>query len=432
MNTSEWKTVLAEQRAELSSLRERARVAREVEPHFRPLLSSRLVKVIIGPRRSGKSSLALRLLAGEEFAYVNFDDESLSAIRPDDLRGLMEAVYAVYGKRRFLFLDEIQNVPGWELFANRLTRQGHNLIVTGSNANLLSRELATHLTGRHRLLELHPFSFREFLAHRGLSWGESLTAAETAEVKNALDDYLQKGGFPESYSEPFPRRYLTDLYHAVLTNDIALRHDIRRLGTIRDLATYLLSHPACRMSHTKLKNIFSLKSVPTVQNYVLYLEEAFLVVPLDRFSFKFKERVTAPRKMFGIDPGLIRAVSGAGNNDRGRLLETVVFLDLIRRRSWKEGGEGVFYWQAPTGEEVDFVLSRGRRASSLIQVCSDVRDPETRAREVRSLLKGAEALRCKDLTILTPDIDNVEKIAGETIHWRPVWKWLLEGGPGPA
>jgi len=350
------KQAILDQRSELETIyRTEKIVPRENLEDYGKLLASDQIKVITGPRRAGKSVFCLQLLQGRQFAYINFDDESLAGLKREDLNLVLKAFYEIYGKPEYLFLDEVQNIEGWELLVNRLERPGFNVIVTGSNARLLSRELSTHLTGRHFALELFPFSFREFLQYFGFDYKDNpLTTERLAFVRRELERYISIGGFPETYKEPDPKRYLSSLYSSILTRDILLRHRVKYIKALRELSHYLITSFSCRMTSTKLKNIFGFKSVHTAQNYFSFLEESYLIFQIDKFSFKVKEKSIAPRKVYAVDTGLIHSFPGRGSADTGRLYENIVAVELFRRKSWEPDLE-FYYWQDYSGREVDFV-----------------------------------------------------------------------------
>ena len=386
-------------------------------------LSSDLVNVILGPRRAGKSFFGVRLFKDvPSFGYVNFDDERLVALQ--DYDELLAAVASVYGNPKHLFLDEIQNLPKWELFVNRLQRQGYHLTVTGSNAHLLSSELATHLTGRYSQIVIFPFSFSEYLR----SLNRQLTDMEKAE---ALRQYAEIGGYPEPLIKGVNRReYLTTLLRATLYKDIVVRRRIRAAPALEDLATYLMSNVAQEYSLRTLAKVTRCKSDHTVDKYLGYLEEAFLFFSLRRFSFKVREQVGANKKIYCIDNGLVTSASFRFSADRGKLYENLVAVALHKHQI--QGQAQVFFWKNPQQEEVDFVVKEGLAVTQLVQVCAHVQDPKTREREVRALLKAGEDLKCKNLTVLT---DATE--AEEEVNWHgfqghvkfvPLWKWLLKNG----
>ncbi len=398
-------------------------IERDVFKNFRKLLSSSLVKVVTGPRRTGKSVLSAQLLKDKPFGYVNFDDEQLIGIKNEELNDILSSVYEVYGKVDFIFLDEVQNITGWELFANRLQRQGLNLIITGSNAKLLSKELATHLTGRHFSLELLPFSFAEYIRYNGIK-KDAETTEEISLLKHHFNQYLQNGGFPEAIKSPDAVSYLKTLYSTILTKDILIRHRIRYERTFRDLASYVMTNFAREVSFNKLKNIFKLGSDHTAKNYLGYLEESYLIFLIERFSFKKKESLADNRKAYSIDTGLINSVSFKFREDLSHLYENLVAVELMRRKASNPKQE-VYYWKNMLQEEVDFIIKEGLKIKQLLQVCYKIEDPNTRKRELRALLKASKELRCSNLMVLTEGYGAEEKINGKKIKFVPIWKWLL-------
>ena len=418
--------IIREQQEELrAQLKEGKFIEREVLPRFAKLMDSSLIKVITGVRRCGKSVLSAQLLEGKKYGYVNFDDEKLMGIKTEELSGLLESVYEVYGKVDFLFLDEVQNVSGWELFVNRLQRQGLNIVVTGSNAKLLSRELATHLTGRHTAFELFPFSFREFLKYEGIM-PEAATTKETGLIKKRLGEYIKSGGFPETLKEPNPKSYLKSLYSSILLKDILLRHRVRYVRTFRDLASYVMTNFAREVSFNKLKNIFNLGSDHTAKNYLSFLEESYLIFLIERFSYKKKESLVENRKSYVIDTGMIRAVSFRFSEDFSHVYENVVAIELLRRKNQEQE---VYYWKNPQQEEVDFVVKEGLMVKQLIQVCYDIEDTKTKDREIRALIKAGRDLRCKNMLVITEGKEGEEKLSWfgikAEVRFMPLWKWLL-------
>jgi predicted AAA+ superfamily ATPase len=421
--------VVLDQREEREILLKRCGVAREGEETLAQGLSDNLIKVITGVRRCGKSVLAHRVLRGSHYGYVNFDDERLFGLSTADLNTVLEVLIELTPDMRFILLDEIQNIEGWELFVNRLQRQGYRVVLTGSNAHLLSRELATHLTGRHRLYEAYPYSFREYLRARGheVASGASLSTRDSAKVSALFADYFVVGGFPEVSQVANPRAYLQDLYDRTLTRDIAMRHGVRHIRTLKDIAFYVAGNCGGKLTYQNIAAAYSLGSLHTAKNYLSYLQDAYLFFAVEAFSFKAKERTRRPRKMYGIDPALIRATA-AGADNRGLLLENVVFLELLRRRKI------VHYYADPQGKhEVDFVSHDPETAAvELIQVCADLTRTETRERELRGLQHAATAfghLPDENLLLLTLDHRGVEQVAGRSIACVPVWEWLLPARP---
>ncbi|NLW49219.1 MAG: ATP-binding protein [Candidatus Brocadiaceae bacterium] len=382
-----------------------------------------LIKVIMGPRRAGKSFFAMHMVRElGRFGYVNFDDERLTAV--EDYDKVVSALDGLYDSPRHLLLDEVQNLPKWELLVNRLQRQGYRLTITGSNAHLLSSELATHLTGRHVRIVLFPFSFGEYVR----SLGRELTAAETAE---AFRNYVEVGGYPEPLLKPIGRaQYLTTLLRAILYKDILVRHRIRAPQGLEDLAAYLMANVAQECNPNRLVKTTRLRSVHTAEKYFQHLEEAFLFFRVKRFSFKVRQQARANRKAYCIDPGLVTSTSFRFSAQTGQLYENVVAVALRKREM--EGKLELYYWKNGENEEVDFVVKEGPRVTQLIQVCAGVEEPKTKAREVRALLKCSEQLRCRQLLVLTEDAEGEEEAAwfgrSGRVRFVPLWKWLLAQG----
>lgn len=387
-------------------------------------LESDIIKIVIGPRRAGKSFFSIRALyAMGKFGYVNFDDECLIEVKNYD--EIISAVDSIYNNPKFLLLDEIQNLPRWELFVNRLQRQGRYLVVTGSNSKLLSSEFATHLTGRYLPTILFTFSFREFIKFKSKDRGK-LTQPE---IKEELENYLKLGGYPEPLVKNLDYRdYLSTLFNSILFKDIVKRYNIRSPSAIENLATYLLSNIAKEYSYNTLAEVSKCKSVHTVAKYIKYLEEAFLLFTIDRFSFKLKEQTKSKKKIYTYDNGFIYAKAFKLSFDKGRLYENAVAINLKKIES--EEGKKIFYWKNPQGEEVDFVIKDGIRVVELVQVCYDISDPKTKEREIKALLKAGKELKCKKLTLITSDYEMEEKVKWFGIKGKitfvPLWKWLLK------
>lgn len=418
--------VISEQAEERDAQTKGQRIIdREVQAHWARFKDDPLVKVTMGVRRSGKTVFTHLLLKGEEYASVNFDDERLAYMDSEGLNDVLEALYEVYGDFDNLVLDEVQNVQGWELFVNRLQRAGKRVYVTGSNANLLSRELATHLTGRYVQMEIHPFSFREFLR-----WNDTklkgTTTRDRAVAKRMLEDYMSTGGFPEVLRNPdLAGTYLHDLYSSIIARDIVARRRVRYVRTFREMALGLISSYSQLITYNKLKKVHGLKSSHTAKDYVGHLVEAYLVHILDKYSPKPKEVLASPKKVYIADTGLIKALALTSSEDRGRIMENIVYLELARRRAIDPAME-LYYWRDYQDREVDFVVKRGPRVEALVQATYAAEMDEIDKREVRSLLKGRELMRTGELQVITWDLDAIEEVQGNTITFIPLWRWLLD------
>ncbi|MBU3913388.1 MAG: ATP-binding protein [Nanoarchaeota archaeon] len=384
-------------------------------------LNNDLIKVIVGPRRAGKSFFAIHFLNKQgKFGYVNFDDEKLVEIENYD--EIITAMNSVYDNPKFVLFDEIQNLPKWELFANRLQRQGYNLVITGSNSNLLSRELATHLTGRHLLTNIFPFSFKEYLKFENKE-------LITSEIKEKLSLYLLNGGYPEILSKKVElKEYLSNLFNSILYKDIMKRYKIRNPKQIENLAIYLISNIANEYSYNSLTNIGKIKSSHTTEKYLNYLEESFILFSLKRFSYKVKEQLSSNKKIYCIDNGFIQAKAFKLSPDFGKLYENVVACKLKKEEI--EGNLRFYYWKNQQQEEVDFITQEGLKVKQLIQVCFNIDELDTKNREIRALIKAGKELRCNNLLIITEDTEKEEKAEwfGDkaNIKFIPLWKWLLE------
>lgn len=382
-------------------------------------LGNDLIKVITGPRRAGKSFFAAHLIVQTgSYGYINFDDERLVSV--EDYDEIIGAINAVYNNPRHLFFDEIQNLPRWEMFANRLQRQGFRLLITGNNANLLSSELATHLTGRHAAVVLFPFSFGEYLAI-------SESQRTTAEKKDALDAYAEQGGYPEPLLKQLDRRdYLRTLLQSTLYKDIIKRFKIRSVQGIEDLTLYLMSNLAREYSFNALAGVTKCRSVHTIDKYIRYLQEAYLVFSLPRFSFKIKGQTGYNKKIYCTDNGLAVAAGFRFSPDRGSLYENLAAIALKKEEI--AGRITLFYWKSSNNEEVDFVVKEGLHISRLIQVCSDISNPQTMKREMRALVKASQELNCNELLLLNDRVDRIETFkwqdAERQIRLMPLWQWL--------
>jgi len=400
---------------------------REIEAVFKKAINSRLIKVISGIRRSGKSVLIYLLLKDKNFAYMNFDDDRISNVNTDDV---LSSFYDIYGKDlKYIFLDEVQNLDNWELFVNRLHRAGFNIFITGSNSKLLSKELATHLTGRHLTIELFPFSFREYL--KASQFNEDIkTTKGISLLKRELKNYLDLGGFPEIVADSEdPKLYIRNLYSKLIDRDIINRHDISYKRTFKEISIAVLSNPSKPISYNKLKNQFNLGSEHTVKNYLSYLEEAYLIFLIDRFSFKPQEIEKSEKKVYAIDTGIIHSIGLRFSDDIGRIYENVVAIELMRIKA-RDSDIDIYYWKNTGHEEVDFAVKKGIKVVQLIQVCFNIDNPKTKDREIRALLKAKDETKCDNLLILTEDYEAQEEMEWfgfkGKIKFMPLWKWLIQ------
>lgn len=285
--------------------------------------------------------------------------------------------------------------------------------------------MATALTGRHIPIEIFPFNFNEFLKAKNQEIGQFEN--EIPEIKgkilNYLDEYLKNGGFPEVVVKNFePKAYLDTLFDAILLKDVVKRYKVRFSPKIYELCLYLASNFTTEFSATKLKNILDFTSVNTVQKYLRYLEEAYLSFSLNRFSFKTKNQIKSPKKIYFIDNGFLQAKSFQFSPNLGKLMENLIFTELFKQ-GYKPN-ENIFYYKTRNQKEIDFVLKTGTKVSTLIQTCYETADSETEKRETKALIEGDEELNCQDLSIITWDKEKEKIIKNKKINFIPLYKWL--------
>lgn len=340
-------TVLTDQAEELALRRNMRFCKRKEEDNID--LESPQAQVVIGVRRSGKSTLCYNALTRKKvkFAYVNFDDERLINITAEDLNDVLEVLYKINGEFNYLFIDEIQNISEWYLFVNRLLRRQMHVIITGSNAKLLSGELATHLTGRHHSIPLYPFSFAEYCEVKGVDV-KSMSTYAIAARRTAFDEYMCQGGFPELQFIRNDRDYIDGLVNSILKRDIEQRFKVVYTSAFEEMSRHLLNTAPTIVVDKTLQEIFGLKSQHTAKNYVSYLKEAYLLVGLHKYSPKSRQRMSG-EKVYPIDVALMNKRSDAfvGEN-LGWRLETVVYIELLRR--YKNRGFDVYYFSDRSGE----------------------------------------------------------------------------------
>ncbi|HBR80853.1 MAG: hypothetical protein UX09_C0011G0018 [Candidatus Uhrbacteria bacterium GW2011_GWE2_45_35] len=407
-------------------------IKRTKEPFAQKWLDADLIKVILGPRRSGKSVFSFMLLKDRPFMYFNFDDEILSSAGGLSTAELMKELHAAYGQIKTILFDEIQNLPNWELFVNRLHREGYNLVLTGSNAHLLSKELATHLTGRHMPIEILPFDFNEFLRAKKfqIDKEDGFLPQQHGELLNLMENYLLNGGFPEvCVSNLDPKDYLDVLFDALLFKDVVKRHKVKFSTQIGNLGAHLINNFASLYTVRKLLEVLNLKSATTTEKYIKYLEEAYLLFSLLRYSPKSVDRIKSPRKVYAVDNGFVSAKAIQHSPDKGKLMENLVFTELVKRGV--KPNRDLFYYKTRNNREVDFVVRKGTEAVELIQVCYESITLNIEQREARALFEAGGELSSKSgkvprLTILTWDEKRETKQDNLTVQFVPLWKWLLD------
>ena len=400
------KTIILNQRKERDELMSRPYLTRRSNQDTDLLLNSSLIKLITGPRRVGKSTQALLMLKNKNFAYLNFDNYSLlEAWDANLVMRMLDDVYPGYG---YILLDEVQNLDGWDLWVSELYRLGKNLVITGSNAKMLSSEMATVLTGKYLQVEMFPFSLEEFFDWNKLNL-RMLKPEDITDSFVLTDDYLRNGGYPEVVaSRQLTRSYLDTLFDSIIWKDVAKRHNVRNVTDLNNLAMYLVSNFCNPVSANDLTTELGFSSVNTTKKYMDYLHEPYLFYYLSRYNNKLKLMKKAPRKVYVVDNGFVASKAFSLSDNLGRLLENQVFIEFVRRGYDVE--KSMFYYRSRNDKEVDFVLRKGTHIECLVQVCYDMSSPKTEKREVDSIVECAGELKCSNLFIITnSDKRTIEK-----------------------
>lgn len=361
--------------------------------------------IVSGVRRCGKSTLLFQLLQAKypDAVYINFEDPRLYDFQNNDFARLDSVIKDLGAK--VLFFDEIQIFPDWEKYVRFKLDEGYQLVISGSNASLLSKELGTKLTGRHITKELFPFSFTEFISSKKL-----------AANKDSLGQYLKIGGFPE-YVKHQQEEVLQHLLEDILIRDIAVRYGIRDVKTLQRLAWYLISNVGKGVTGNRLKSLFEINASSTILDYFSYLENAYLIHFVPKFSYSVRKQLINPRKVYAIDPGLIQVSLGSFSEDLGRKLENAVFLHL--RKKWKE-----IYYYTEKGE-CDFIVCDKGTVLEAIQVCYRV-DVDNQKRELNGLLDALNYFKLSQGVIVTMDQQDCIEMEGKKVFLIPAFQWFTK------
>ena len=413
------RSIILSQRKERDGLMGKAYLFRDCQAEAEAYLASPLIKLITGPRRAGKSVLTLLLLKGKNFAYLNFDDELLLENFNED--AVMQALSEVYSGFDYLLLDEIQNLEHWDVWVAKLYRRGYNLLITGSNAKLLSSEMGTVLTGRYLEIEVLPFSLTECFRFKQQEWTAELPD-ERAGLMLQVEDYMHYGGYPEIInSREITVSYLDSLFDSIVLKDIAKRYKIRKTTELYQLATYLVSMFCNEFTYSSLKDDLNFSSKSTLQKFCDYLQQTYLFFYLPRYNNKLKLMQKAPQKVYVVDNGFLASSAFQTSENKGRLLENLVFLELLRRKN--KVGDNIFYYRSRNDRETDFVVRENFHVKQLIQVCYDLTGKKTEKREDDSIMECADELDCNDMLIITWDQESIIEKEGKTIRVLPYYKW---------
>jgi uncharacterized protein len=395
---------------------------RNVKRDFPPAyLHNQEIVVITGIRRCGKSTLLqqIRVEQVEKDYFINFDDERLIQFCVEDFQILYETFIELFGVQKTFYFDEIQNISGWERFVRRLHDYGNKVFITGSNANMLSRELGTHLTGRYVSHELYPFSFREFLEYKGKVPlpSEIYSTEGKSEIKALFSQYFSVGGFPV-FLENKNDNYIKSLYENILYRDVMVRNNLTNEKEIMELVYYLASNVSRLSSFNSLAKTIGVKNASTVSNYLQFIQNTYLIFQINKFDFSLKKQIQNTKKTYFIDQALVTRLGFLFSEEKGRLLENIVFIELKRR------GNEVYYFSAKN--ECDFLIRRGTQITSAIQVCYSFDTQETKTREINGIREAMKTYSLSEGLILTNDTEEEITSDSQTIRVVPVWKWALQ------
>jgi len=378
-------------------------IEREILPEIE--LTPGYAAVISGIRRTGKSTLLRQIIAGKtEFHYLNFEDVRIFGFDVKDFKRL-DDIFSSTGNYELYFFDEIQNVDGCERYIRTLLDRKKRVVITGSNASLLSRELGSKLTGRHLRYELFPFSYKETLSYKN-----------AAPSINRFEEYLYSGGMPEYIRLPNDM-LLQELFNDIIARDITVRYSLRNPKLVKELALYLFSNIGKEFSFQRLKKMYELGSVNTVISLIGYYEDSYLLFTVPQFDYSIRKQLVNSKKIYAVDTGLVRAGSLSFSKDKGRMLENIVFIHFKRL------GREVFYFRRDY--ECDFITRDAKKNAELFQVCFELND-ENKDREVNGILAAMDYTNLKTGTILTLNQNDELDFDNKKVTVRPVWQWLLE------
>lgn len=386
---------------------------------------------IIGPRRAGKTYEMLFLISklrekygADKILYVNFERADLEVLSYKDLVNMLETYYEIYPKNKesriWLFLDEIQNVSQWEIFVRTCLDDGISVFLSGSSSKLLSKEIATSMGGRNLSYYIYPFSFKEFLSAKKFEIKSFYSSKEKALLNNLLEDYLIYGGYPEAVIYRDEReKIIKDIFDTAIFKDVIERGKIRNTKALKLLINALIGSK--EFSIHKFYNFIKTQGIKiskdSLYKYTELLNDAFIVFLIRKYTLSYKKSEQSIPKVYFVDNGLLTI---KGIDDKGRLLENIVFNELCRAE------EDIAYYQTPLKEEVDFVIKKGKKVKQLIQVCYDLNNFMTRDREIKPLIKASEEFECDDLILINMYEEKIEEVDKKKIKIVPLWKWLLK------
>ncbi len=392
-------------------------VPRDIEDEW---VTTSEILIITGIRRCGKSVLLqqLRNKLSEQDFFFNFDDERLASFTVSDFQALQECFYELFGQQHTYYFDEIQNIPGWETFVRRLYNEGCKVIITGSNARMLSRELGTHLTGRYISVEIYPFSFVEYLKLINVHpvQADFYTTAGRSNLLVQFRNYIENGGFPK-YLQTHSSRYLSSLYESIIFRDVMARNALTNEKEIKELVFYLASNATKRITYSSLGKIIGIRHAETVKNYLEYIQQTYMIFQLMKYNPSVKVQMLNPKKIYFIDNAIIGRIGFNATDNIGYKLENIVFIELKRR------GYDMFYHSDK--KECDFIVRQEANITQAYQVTVSVSDAKTHKREISGLQEAMNAYGLSEGYIITMDEKETVQVDEGIIHVVPAWEWML-------
>lgn len=417
INPQDLRRIVLKQKEEMQKLD--GTIKRDILSEILNWFKDNRVIILTGIRRCGKSTILRQIMKEtENYCYVNFEDERFLDFKAQDFEYLNEILIELYNNPKIYFFDEIQNIEKFETFVRRLQDEGKKIVITGSNASLLSKEFGTRLTGRYKPFEIFPFSFSEYLKFKGIEiekdW--SYKTQKKVEIKKAFNEYLKLGGFPE-YLKTNDREYIKDVFENILYKDVIARYSIKKQKVIKELINILATNISSTFTYNSIKTVLHLGNSITVKEYISYLANSYFFFELPKFDFSLRKSLTAPKKIYLIDTAFNQIAGFNFSPNTGKNLENVIFIELKRRK--KE-----VYYFADKGE-CDFIIKDGAKVSQAIQVCYNF-NKKNKDREVNGLIETLKKFKLKEGNIITLDQEEELQHEGMKIKISQVWKWLLE------
>ena len=417
INTQDLRTIVLKQKEEIEKID--SSIERDILNEILNWFDDNRVIILTGIRRCGKSTMLKQIMKNKEhYCYVNFEDERFLDFKAQNFEILNEVLIEIYDNPKIYFFDEIQSIEKFETFVRRLQDEGKKIIITGSNASLLSKEFGTRLTGRYKPFEIFPFSFSEYLNFKNIKTEKdwNYKTEKRVEIKKALNEYMIFGGFPE-YLKTQDKEYIKNILDNILYKDIIARYSIKKHRIIKELINILITNISSTFTYNSIKTTLQLANSITVKEYISYLTNSYFFFELTKFDYSLRKSLNSPKKIYLIDNAFNQIAGFNFSPNSGKNIENIVFIELKRRK--KE-----LYYYTDKGE-CDFIIKDGSLVTEAIQVCYSLNN-ENKEREVNGLLAALKKFKMKKGIIITFDQEEEFNVADKKIKLIPIWKWLLE------